>query len=616
MRPPDLGGADFRRLVLAVAASELGDSLHYIALMWFALGAGGARGVIAVRLADSIPALVFGLHGGLAADRFSRKRLMVGADVARALVLVPVAAAGLAGSLPLWGLVVASFLLESATSYFEPAYGAVVPALVDRGNVQQANALVQTTAQALSIGGWAVAAGLLAFMPVGAFFAVNAASFAISAVLISRIRHAQQHDPHAAPPRLHEGVTALRPRPLLAAGVVVFGVAVTLTAGAWIGGVPIFVRDTLHHGAGGFSIVMVGYALGAIVSGLVLARLPIRRKARASLLTWALCGPGFGLLAVAHSLETAVTGAFFAAAGQSSAIVLLNSAAQEEVPDGVLGRVVSVISLTHRGADATGLLLVSPLFAFVAARWIFGVSAVAVPLVGLAGFAGAIAYSRRRAMKEITTNRTQRRRRARRLTGLVLAVAALGVVCAGVVAAVARSGGTYVDLGAHGTYSTDRYVLATSGTDWRRQLLGWAGSVRLEVAPASRKPIFVGVAPAGAVRRYLSGTGYTTVGERSRTGHDGTAPASPSKLVGWTAHAAGVGTQTLRWNATGRSQIVLAMNADRSRPLRVRIVSSAVTLDRMPWWAPVGTLALGTLSLLAAVALLTRDRRQARGGPG
>ena len=77
--------ADFRRLYLAVAASELGDSLHYIALMWFALDAGGPLGVVAVRLADSIPAIIFGLHGGLAADRWSRKRLMIGTPRALAL---------------------------------------------------------------------------------------------------------------------------------------------------------------------------------------------------------------------------------------------------------------------------------------------------------------------------------------------------------------------------------------------------------------------------------------------------------------------------------------------------------------------------------------------------
>jgi MFS family permease len=388
---------DFRSLYLAVSASELGDSLHYIALMWFALDVGGPLGVVAVRLADSVPALVFGLHGGLAADRWSRKRLMVGADTARAAVLVPVAIAGLAGTLPLWGLVVASFLLETATSYFEPAYGAAIPALVDRPNVQRANALVEATAQALSIGGWAVAAALLTFMPVSVFFAVNAASFVVSALLIARVRHAQEHDPHATPPRLHEGIGALRPRPFLAAGVVVVGLAVTLTAGSWIGGVPTFVRDTLHRGAAGFSIIMVGYAVGSIVSGLVLARLPIRRKARASLIAWVMYVPGYALIAFAHSLGPAIAGAFFAATGQSSALVLLYSAAQEDVPDGILGRVVGVISLTHRGAHATGLLLVSPLFAFVAARRVFGAASLAVPGVALLGLAGAWLVTRRAA---------------------------------------------------------------------------------------------------------------------------------------------------------------------------------------------------------------------------
>jgi MFS transporter, DHA3 family, macrolide efflux protein len=389
--------ADFRRLYLAVAASELGDSLHYIALMWFAFDAGGPLGVVAVRLADSIPAIVFGLHGGLAADRWSRKRLMVSADLVRGIVLIPVAAAGLAGSLPLWGLVVAAFVLEAATSYFAPAYGATVPTLVDRANVQQANALVQATAQTLSIGGWAVAAALLTFMPVSVFFAVNAASFLVSAALIARIRRAGARDPHAPRPRIREGLDALRPRPVLAASVIALGVAVTITAGSWIGGIPTLVRDSLHHGAGGFAIVMTGYAAGSIVSGVALARLPIRRKARASLIAWTMYLPGYGLVALAHSLPVAIAGAFFAALGQSSSVVLINSAAQEDVPDSVLGRVLGVISLTHRGAHALGLLLVSPLFAFVGARIVFGASAIAVPLVGLAALGGAAFATRHRA---------------------------------------------------------------------------------------------------------------------------------------------------------------------------------------------------------------------------
>jgi hypothetical protein len=93
---------DFRRVFFATAISELGDAFHYIALMWLALTTGGPLGVAIARLADSVPALVFALHGGVSADQWNRKRITVAADLTRGLVLVPVAIAGLCGRLPLW----------------------------------------------------------------------------------------------------------------------------------------------------------------------------------------------------------------------------------------------------------------------------------------------------------------------------------------------------------------------------------------------------------------------------------------------------------------------------------------------------------------------------------
>ena len=148
----------FRRVYLAVGASQVGDSFQYIALMWAALLAGGPLGVLVVRLADSLPALVFGLHGGVLADRAERKRMMVASDLVRAAALVPVAVAGLMGSLPLWALVVSAFVLTTCASYFDPAYGAVLPALAGRDGVQAANALVRASADALWLAGSAVAA--------------------------------------------------------------------------------------------------------------------------------------------------------------------------------------------------------------------------------------------------------------------------------------------------------------------------------------------------------------------------------------------------------------------------------------------------------------------------
>jgi hypothetical protein len=399
--PPDSAGIrdllrrpDFRRLYLAVVTSELGDAFQYIALMWAALVAGGPLGVLVVRLADSVPALVFGFHGGLLADRSGRRRLMVSANLLRAATLVPVAVAGLTGNLPLWALVVAAFLLTTGTSYFDPAYGAALPAVAGTSGVQAANAFVRASSDALWLVGSAVAAALLTVMPVSTFFALNAASFLISGLLLSGLpAFARTQPPDQAPPRIREAFTVLRPHPWLAAAVIALGVAVTISSGTWIVGVPQLVRHGLGGGAGSFSILIAAYALGSIAAGAFLARRRVQRKALGSLLAW--CGylPAYSLLAFAHSLGPALLGALAAGAGQGAAQVLTVSAAQTEIPDDYLGRVTGLISLVHRGAHATGLLLVSPLFAVLASRTMFAGAALAMPLVSLA----AIAVAARRA---------------------------------------------------------------------------------------------------------------------------------------------------------------------------------------------------------------------------
>ena len=393
-----LNRSEFLRFFAALVTSRLGDAFNYIALMWLALEAGGPLAVIAVRLADSIPALVFGFHGGMVADRLPRVRTMIEADVVRAVVLLPLAAIGLAGDVPLELLVGAAFVLAAATSYFEPATGALVPALVGRANVQQANGLVQSSAAAVQVMGWTLAAALLAVVPLAAFFALDAASFAISALLLLGVR-ARSRAAAAAEDvgQAREGISALRPRPLLAAAVIALGVAITISSGTWIAGVPELVRSELGRGAGSFSLVAAAYAAGVIAVGAALARRPVRRKARASLLAWGIYLPAYLCFALADAVGPALLGGFLSGTGQGAAIVLLTSAAQEEVPDRVLGRVMGLISLVHRGAHATGLLFVAPFFAVAEPQAVFAVAAFAIPLTGLAAAVGARALARRRS---------------------------------------------------------------------------------------------------------------------------------------------------------------------------------------------------------------------------
>jgi MFS family permease len=274
---------DFRWAYLAGAVSQLGDAFQFVALMWFAVAAGGPLGVIAVRIGNSLPALIFGLHGGAAADRWNRRRMLIVADLVRAAVLIPAAVAGIAGVLPLWALVPVGFVLATATSYFVPAFGAFLPSLVGRENVQQANGLISATNNILSVSGWALAALLLSFVSVGSFFALNAASFVVSALLLFGIRRRPTEFPEPGEPRqLLDGIASLRVRPGLGAAVAMLGLGMTVMTGVWTVGVAELAHSTLGHGASGLSLLFAATSAGTIASATFLSRRRVRRKVYSS----------------------------------------------------------------------------------------------------------------------------------------------------------------------------------------------------------------------------------------------------------------------------------------------------------------------------------------------
>ena len=155
-------------------------------------------------------------------------------------------------------------------------------------------------------------------MPISAFFALNAASFFISAALLLRVETSRRAGRALGCPAHPRGLRRPRPLPVLAAGVAVLGVAVTISSGTWMVGVPTFVRDTLDRGAGSFSLMAAAYAIGSVTAGLVLTRVQVRRKALASMLAWCFYLPAYGLFAFAGSFGPALVGAALCGVGQGS----------------------------------------------------------------------------------------------------------------------------------------------------------------------------------------------------------------------------------------------------------------------------------------------------------
>jgi Domain of unknown function (DUF4389) len=212
--------------------------------------------------------------------------------------------------------------------------------------------------------------------------------------------------------------------------------------------------------------------------------------------------------------------------------------------------------------------------------------------------------------------------------GAVLALCSLGLLGGGAAATWATTAhrhGGYVDLGTQ-TYRTAGYALASRQIELYTAAGSWDmarslfGTVRLRVTPApGATPVFVGIAPAGAAARYLSGTAYATVtgaaqDHQSYTGHIGGAPAVlPGQAGIWAVKATGPGTQTLAWHVTNGRWTVVAMNANGSAPVSVR-VNVAATLPALPWVA-TGLLIAGVIFLAAGVLLIVFPVRNASAAP-
>jgi hypothetical protein len=203
--------------------------------------------------------------------------------------------------------------------------------------------------------------------------------------------------------------------------------------------------------------------------------------------------------------------------------------------------------------------------------------------------------------------------------GAVLVLCSFGLLGGGGVAlwAQANRHGGYADIGT-ATYSVPGYAISSDtvalhlGNGLAADLIG---TVRIRVTPVSgATPAFIGIAPAAAAARYLSGVDYATVngasGDRGNyTEHAGSAPAVPPGRAGiWTAQASGPGTQTLTWKVRGGDWMVVAMNADGSRPVSLQ-VNVAATLPAL-WWIAVGLLVGGLAFLVGGILLIVLPLRR------
>src|SRR6202171_2694430 len=180
---------NFRLLWFGQGVSAVGDSLVTIALAFATLSVAHSATALGLVLAASTIANVVALPlGGVWSDRLPRQLVMLTSDGVRAAVHAVMAVLLITGHAQLWQLVAQAIVYSLASGFFTPAAGALVPQTVSAQHLQQANALMGRARSIPQVGGPAVAGVLVAVFGPGWVFAIDAATFVVSAISLALLR--------------------------------------------------------------------------------------------------------------------------------------------------------------------------------------------------------------------------------------------------------------------------------------------------------------------------------------------------------------------------------------------------------------------------------------------
>jgi MFS family permease len=181
---------DFLLLWVGQSVSRLGDQFTGLAIpviAVFILGAGPFEmGLLG--FAGTLPFLLFGLLVGVWVDRRQRRSILILADLGRGAMIASIAILGLAGLLHMAYLYVLSFLIGILTVFFDVAYQAYLPALVDRNRLVDANSKLETSNSLAGTGGPALAGAVIEWFKAPVAMVFDAASFFVSALTLGLIR--------------------------------------------------------------------------------------------------------------------------------------------------------------------------------------------------------------------------------------------------------------------------------------------------------------------------------------------------------------------------------------------------------------------------------------------
>jgi MFS family permease len=392
---------DYRFLLAASSISQTGDWLYNVALLvWVYDATHSATWVAVVTVARLVPYVVVGPFGGLLADSYDRRTVLIVSDVVRAALMLGLAVVTTVDGPVALAAALACVTTAAGTAY-RPSIVAMLPEVVGERDLAAANAtegLVENLAVVL---GPAIGAGLLLIGTPTFAFVINGATFLVSALLAGRVQlrsrgsaEDAERDRDALAGRLAHGFRELG-RSADARVLSAFMLGSAFIYGVQTVVLVLAARDQLASGSDGVGIFYAALGVGGVLGAVLVSRLARSPRLGASLYgCMLLASLPLAALAATDSGGLAVTLVLLSGIGSVVVDVLTLTQLQRSVPGDVLGRVWGALDALVVATIIVGSLVVGPVVDLVGTDAAFVAFGLVVPLLGLLGVGGLLRADR------------------------------------------------------------------------------------------------------------------------------------------------------------------------------------------------------------------------------
>jgi MFS family permease len=384
------GGRPFHLLITSLAVSSGGDWLYNVALLALVYERTGSPTWVSLTTAARVlPVVALGPLGGVLADRHNRRRLMVGADLIRAALMVALGIAAAAGLPILLAPVLAGAASAAGVVYPSCVAGCTARFVPDQ-ELQRANAVRSAVGQAAIVVGPVLGALMMVVAGPSVSILLNALTFIASALAVGAIRAGEKF----APPErggelempsvladIRTGARALRGAPtairLIAADVLGSAVYGMLTVTL------VLVSRKVGAGSGGYGLLLAGFGVGGVIGASVAARLDAPSRWRHTLaVAMLLVGIPVAALGFVPTLAGAVALAVLGGGGMIVGEVLGETALPRMLDDEVLARAYGLAFPISISGIVAGSLIAGPLVSLLGLTGTLAVGGAAVLTIG------------------------------------------------------------------------------------------------------------------------------------------------------------------------------------------------------------------------------------------